>query len=226
MCMQYSALLEFVGAKQCFDLLSLTQRFNEKRPVIRNQLSRWMRVGMIVGLRRGVYALPERYRRVQLSPEAVANQLYRPSYLSGLWALAHHDLISERVHRLTSITPRVPRHFENPIGVFDYRNIKRERFFGYLTIRIKDQDVQLAEPEKALLDHWHLAHGEWTSKRLREMCYQNFDRVSEDRLLAYAERFHSPRLLRAVARWLKLAKRAKSILGPDLLDFSFDEENA
>ena len=29
-----------------------------------------------------------------------------------------------------------------------------------------DQKCLVAQPEKALLDHWHLTAGEWTSERL------------------------------------------------------------
>jgi hypothetical protein len=140
-----------------------------------------------------------------LTPATLANHLYRPSYLSGLWALGYYDLIPERVIWLTSVTPRVPRRFENPFGVFDYRNLKRDAFFGYLTVQYGREDVMVAEPEKALLDHWHLSPGEWTSARLTEMRYQHMDRVVEERLHAYAERFRSPRLCRAVGRWLALA---------------------
>jgi len=203
--MEYVSLLEFVGAMPSFDLSLLAQGFDEKRAVIRNQLSRWMKEGKVIGLRRGMYTLPEKYRRVPLSPVALANQLYRPSYLSGLWALGYYDMVPERVVWLTSVTPRVPRHFENPVGVFDYRNIKQDRFFGYVTVQREGQDVFVAEPEKALLDHWHLTPGEWTPERLGEMRYQHFDRVSEKRLRTYAERFGSPRLFRAAGRWLDLA---------------------
>lgn len=203
--MEYTNLLELAGAMLCFDLPLLTQAFAEKRAALRVQLSRWMKDGKVIGLRRGMYTIPEKYRRAPLSPPALANQLYRPSYLSGPWALAHYDLIPERVVWLTSVTPRVPRRFENPVGVFDYRNIKQDRFFGYATVRREGQDVFVAEPEKALLDHWHLAPGEWTPERLSEMRYQNFDRVSGERLQVYAERFRSPRLRRAAGRWLDLA---------------------
>jgi hypothetical protein len=92
-----------------------------------------MKQGKVIGLRRGMYTLAETYRRAPLTPAALANQLYRPSYLSGLWALGYHDLIPERVVWLTNVTARVPRRFGNPFGVFDYRNIKQDCFFGYRT---------------------------------------------------------------------------------------------
>ena len=103
--MDYGSLVEFVGALECFDLPLLVQEFDEQREGILVQLSRWMKQGKVVGLRRGMYTLPDAYRRAPLSTARLANQLYRPSYLSGLWALGYHDLIPEQVVWLTSVTP-------------------------------------------------------------------------------------------------------------------------
>lgn len=207
--MKHGSLVEFVGALPCFDLPLLVQGFDEPRDVIRVQLARWMKAGRLIGLRRGMYTLPESYRRAPLTPAFLANQLYRPSYLSGLWALGCHDLIPERVVWLTSVTARTPRRFGNPFGVFDYRHLKREAFFGYAAIPYGGQQVLVAEPEKALLDHWHLTPGEWTAERLTEMRYQHHGRVSEARLRDYAARFRSPRLGRAAEGWLRLAREAE-----------------
>jgi len=203
--MDYESLVKLTGAIPCFDLPLLVQLFDDRREVVRVQLSRWMKQGKIIGLRRGMYTLAEMYRHAPLTPAALANQLYRPSYLSGLWALGYHDMIPEQVVWLTSVTPRVPRRFENPFGVFDYRNIKQNCFLGYRTVAHGGADILVAEPEKAILDHWHLTPGEWTTERLEEMRYQHVELVGEDRLRGYAERFRSPRLDRAVQRWLEFA---------------------
>lgn len=207
--MKYGSLVEYCGALECFDLPLLVQGFDESRKAIQVQLSRWMRNGKVIGLRRGMYTLPDSYRRAVLAPARLANQLYRPSYLSSLWALGYYDMIPERVVWLTSVAPRVPRRFQNPFGVFDYRNIKQAAFFGYVAVPYGDREVLVAEPEKALLDHWHLTPGEWTQARLEEMRYQHHHRVSEDKLRAYAERFQSPRLCRVIERWLTLAGEAE-----------------
>jgi hypothetical protein len=200
--MKYGSLVELVGSMECFDLPLLAQAFAEPREVIRVQLSRWMSDGKVIGLRRGIYTLADTYRRVSVAPARLANQLYRPSYLSGLWALGYFDMIPERVVWLTSATPRVPRRFDNPFGLFDYRSIKQKAFFGYVSAPYGDQSIVIAEPEKALLDHWHLTPGEWTQERLEEMRYQHCQQVNKDKLKAYADRFQSPRLCRAVERWL------------------------
>jgi predicted transcriptional regulator of viral defense system len=200
--MKYGSLVELVGAMECFDLPLMVQGFTEPRETIRVQLSRWMKDGKVIGLRRGMYTLPDTYRRASLTPASLANQLYCPSYLSGLWALGLYDMIPERVVWLTSVTPRVPRRFENPFGTFDYRNIKQKAFFGYRTVQYGGHGIAVAEPEKALLDHWHLTPGEWTQRRLEEMRYQHYRQANKDKLRAYAVRFQSPRLCRTVERWL------------------------
>ena len=192
-----------------FDLPLLVQAFDDPRESVRVQLSRWAQQGKVIGLRRGFYTLAEPYRRVPVSPAALANALYRPAYLSGLWALGFYDLIPERVHWLTSVTTRPPQRFENPFGLFDYRNIKQASFFGYRTVRDGTVDILVADPEKALLDHWHLNEGEWTDGRLEEMRYQNVERVDAERLRAYAARYRSPRLERAVGQWMAFATAAQ-----------------
>ena len=198
-----------VGAMPHFDLPLLVQAFDDPRESIRVQLSRWAQQGKVIGLRRGFYTLAEPYRRVPVSPAALANALYRPAYLSGLWALGFYDLIPERVHWLTSVTTRPPQRFENPFGLFDYRNIKQASFFGYRTVHDGTVDILVADPEKAMLDHWHLNEGEWTAGRLEEMRYQNAERVDAERLRAYAARYRSPRLERAVGQWTALATAAQ-----------------
>ena len=207
--MNYGDVVKIVGEMPCFDLALLTQAFDDRREAIRVQLSRWMKQGKVIGLRRGMYALSETYRRATLIPAVLANRLYRPSYLSGLWALGHYDLIPERIVRFTSVTPRVPRRFENPFGAFDYRNIKQACFFGFASTGVAGQEVLVAEPEKALLDHWHLTEGEWTTERIEEMRYQHVARIGAERLTLYAQRFRSPRLDRAVQRWLQVAAAAE-----------------
>ena len=202
--MDFNALSKLTGNLPCFDLPLLVQSFDDRREIIRVQLSRWMKQGKVIGLRRGMYTLSETYRRTPLTPGPLANWLYRPSYLSGLWALGFHDLIPERVVWLTSVTSRQPQRFENPFGVFDYRNIKQEWFFGYRKVSHGGAEILVAEPEKALLDHWHLTPGEWTADRMAEMRYQHAGWIDGERLTLYARRFNSPRIERALQHWRRL----------------------
>ena len=210
--MKFESLVELTGAMSCFDLALLVQAFDEKRECIQVQLSRWMSQGRVIGLRRGIYTLSNTFRRTELDPAVLANKIYCPSYLSGLWALAYYDLIPERVVVFTSVTSRLPQQFENICGTFSYRNIKQACFWGYLPVQLGENRILVAEPEKALLDHWHLTPGEWTSDRLEEMRYQNTSQVNAERLMQYSELFKSPRLLRAAQLWLQLCNDEEDIL--------------
>ncbi len=66
--------------------------------------------------------------------------------------------------------------------------------------------VLLAEPEKALLDLWHLERGAWDRARMSGMRFQATELTNEQRLVDYAHRFRSPRIERALEHWKSLAE--------------------
>ena len=148
-----------------------------------------------------MYTFVDRYRRAPVSPPALANALYAPSYLSELWALGFFGLIPEGVAAYTSVTTRTPRGFDNPFGVFRYAAVKRNFFFGYRTVSVAGAEVVVARAEKALLDLFHLGSGEWDRPRMVEMRFQQTALVDQRRLQDYARRMGKPRILRAVQVW-------------------------
>jgi hypothetical protein len=101
----------------------------------------------------------------------------------------------------TAVSTRVTRKFSNSFGVFRYSNIKASLLFGYRAVVMDKQKVLLADPEKALLDLWHLEQGEWHKDRVMAMRFQNIELVNAQCLADYAERFSSPRIDRAVKQW-------------------------
>ena len=204
--MNFDSFMEILAGQPFFDLATVVQLSGENRAQVRTQLYRWARAGKLVPLRRGMYTLADRYRKAPLNPAELANHIYRPSYLSGLWALGFYGLIPEKVATFTSVTSRVPRRFENPLGLFEYRHLKQSAFFGYRVVEVSASKVLLAEPEKALLDLWHLGKGRWTEKRMGEMRFQNQDVVDQARLEQYAIVFDSPRMQRAARTWNALAR--------------------
>ncbi len=143
------------------------------------------------------------YRKAPLSPLRLANEMYKPSYLSGAWALSYYDLIPEKAVTYTSVTTRVTRSFQNKLGTYAYSSLKKEFFFGFVFTQI-DGGVWIAEPEKALLDYWHLMRGEWTKERLMEMRFQNEEQLNWDKLEHYVDKWESPRLKMVLGRFKKI----------------------
>ncbi len=184
-----------------FDLATAVQLSGQPRAELVVQLHRWGKAGKLASLRRGMYVLAPPYRRSKINPAQLANEIYAPSYLSNHWALGFYGLIPEKVVAYTSVTSRVPKTFANDFGTFSYRNVKPAFFFGYRRFEIDGAPVLMAEPEKALLDLWHLEAGMWNQARLSEMRFQNMELVDPLRLADFAARFRSPRLQEAVDAW-------------------------
>jgi len=109
--------------------------------------------GLLIRLKRGLYAVSPEISGKELSVGLIANHLYGPSYVSLHWALRWYGLIPERVETVTSITTRHTREFETPLGRFTFRGVSKE----YFPIGINSQEdaglhFLLASPEKALCD--------------------------------------------------------------------------
>lgn len=204
--MKFDHFIKEVGGLPFFDLALILQTSGEPRRRLLVQLHRWTRAGKVIALRRGLYTLADAYRRASLSPLTLAHELYRPSYLSGVWALGFYGLIPEKVAVFTSVTPRVTRSFRNPLGDFSYSSLKQTFFWGFGSREVQGEAVWMGEPEKALLDFWHLNRGEWTANRLEEMRFQGFEGVDMNRLSEYAQRWGASRLIRAVSRYRALGE--------------------
>ncbi|MFH1187394.1 MAG: hypothetical protein V1688_00870 [bacterium] len=118
------------------------------------QISDWAKKGYIIPLKNGLYAFAD--KKNVLAGEHIAFSLYQPSYISMERALSFYGLIPEMVYSHTCVTAKTTRTFENIFGVFSYRHIKREMFFGYLELTKNNQPYLIAEPEKALIDFLYL----------------------------------------------------------------------
>jgi len=197
--MKLEKLINYVGNLTFFDTHLLVQLSGEPKSQTLVQLHQWNQSGQIIRLRRGLYVLAEHYRKKTLSILQIANESYRPSYISGPLALSYYGLIPEKVVLITSTTTRVTRKFQNPFGFFTYSNIKETYYWGFVSEKIEETPVWIAEPEKALLDYFHFNQGEWTKERLEEMRFQNLDGIDFIKLNAYAQKWDSPRLKRAAA---------------------------
>lgn len=204
--MKLDQLLHIAGELPWFDLPLLTQLTGEPKRQLTTQLSQWVRKGKVQSLRRGLYSLANPYRKVPLSTLRVANELMKPSYLTSHWALSYYGLIPEKVVAFTSVTTRTTRTFQNDLGRFSYSSLKKDFFWGFLPVLSDGATVWIAEPEKALLDLWHLYHGDWSEARLIEMRFQNTGQLDFKKLRQYAEKWGSPRLRRIVALFTKTSQ--------------------
>ena len=108
--------------------------------------------GHFLSLRRGVWAFPGR-----LDPMAVPERLTapQPAYVSLQSALYHHGMISQIPSTVYAVSLARTHRYVTPLGVVSVHHVAPDFFFGFETLGVKG--IQMARPEKALLDFFYLA---------------------------------------------------------------------
>ncbi len=148
--------LEF--RNKMFDLgcFSINQVYAWQPNFDRNNFLHWIRRGLLIRLRQGYYTFPEYLNKPDFSLY-FANRIYKPSYVSLHTALAFYGMIPEAVVQITSVTSLKTANFKNPFGEFSYKSVRADFMYGYNIRPIADgRTLQLAKPEKALLDLLYL----------------------------------------------------------------------
>jgi len=122
---------------------------------LRNTLSRWMRTGKIIQLKRGVYMSRRFFETHHSEPDfrpMISAIILPQSYLSLDFVLQAEGILTDVTYPVSAITPKQTRTIENSLGVFSYRNIKRELYSGFNLSEILGISIARASRSKALFD--------------------------------------------------------------------------
>ncbi len=198
--MKFSELLTLIAEEPVFSSsLLLSGNVNDRQ--VRLQLSRWVKTGQLVQLRRGLYALGVPWRKVEPHPFLVANRQFPGSYVSLQSALAWHGAIPEQVQIVTSVGPGRPEKTTTPLGTYKLQHITEDLCFGFSKFDFSArQSAFIARPEKALLDLVYLTPGGDSVDFLRELRLQNHSVFQRDVLEEMALRSRKPKLIRATEK--------------------------
>lgn len=121
-----------------------------------DSLTRWVKDGLLLRLRRGWYVFPE-FKENPDAARIVSSVMCRPSYISLQKALSIYEIIPETVIDITCVTTRPTCHYDNELGRYYYSSVKPGYMFGYKPMETQERWVYyLAEPEKAILDFLYL----------------------------------------------------------------------
>jgi len=186
-----------------FTPLEFQRIFNVSEPSARFFLHRHTKKGYLIRLRRGLYCL----KAQRPSEYLVANRLYRPSYISLEFALAHFGIIPEAVYTVTSVTTKTTREFHALGLVFTYQKIKIEAFRGYSPEKINNQTILIARPEKAFVDYLYFIDLEKRepSERL------DLKNLSKKKVFEYAELFKRKSLEKLIKKVYAQSRKPQRI---------------
>ena len=205
--MKYTAFKQKVKSFPFFSS-SILGVLSDDTVLLTRQLSTWKKKGLVRSLRRGLYVLGPQDREVEPSLFYLANQMFVPSYVSLESALAFYGFIPEFVAQTTSVTSRKTCTFQNDFGRFTFQHVASRGFGGFDSVRDQNGFATLvATPEKAVIDFLYLNLSKFTPSETRvfEASYrfQNAGKLKPTRLLNFAKRLESAKLLAVVRTFIQ-----------------------
>lgn len=123
--------------------LSLLLSYKDKTS-LKVAVSRLIKSGFLIRMAKNVYRLHNRYPEI----EAVATNLYYPSYLSLEKVIGDTGILNQKAYTYTFVTTRKTKKMTIEGQAVEFRQIIPDLFFGYFDAK----GYYLAYPEKAFLD--------------------------------------------------------------------------
>ncbi len=175
------------------DTASVAQKFGVTRNYAGVLLHRLERKEWVERVAKGVYTLiPAAYgyrkRFPAVNPFLIMGSLASPYYVSYATANAHYGFTTQMPSTYYIATTKKRPTFEWRNMVFRFITLTRNKFFGFREETIMDARVNIAEPEKAVvdsLDKIRYAGGIWEVVRV---IHHGWQRVDREKLVGYAVR--------------------------------------
>ena len=160
-----------------FQIEGLENHFKQSHSSIKMQVFRLCKGGKLIRLKKNCYTLPDFHPNELL----IAQQMVSPSYHSLEAVLSWNGIIPEGTASYTLVTSQKTQHYENDFGVFSYRHLSPELFFG---VGQRQDGAWIASSEKALLDYFYLNSKKfkpdfacWQAERFDELHTLDFKKM-------------------------------------------------
>lgn len=160
----WSKIVDKLAGLPYFGVSSVAQLLMIENEVAGQLLSRWVKNGKVLRVKRGIYMSREYYDR-HLNDWDFLGQIstiINPNaYLSKEYVLQKHGVMSESVMAVTAVTTKNTSKIASKLGSFLYYHIKSELFGGYTQKMIGGVGVKEAKPGKALFDYLYFRPHGW-----------------------------------------------------------------
>ncbi len=144
-------LLEiYKDSRTVFRLSDIAMLFPQgENKYLSDKVGYYVQTGRLLNFRKGIYA------KTRYNPLEFANLLYTPSYISLEYVLQQAGIIFQYDSRCTSIS-YLNRKTEADGKIYTYRRIKQDIIMDTTGIVRKQDNVNIATPERAFLDMLYL----------------------------------------------------------------------
>jgi len=151
--------IEKLNTLSYFDVNTISQITNIQNSNLYMNINRWVKQGVLIQLKNGLYTTKEYYSSISNQSEYlqfISNKLRYPSYLSLEYVLSKNQVLTETVYTYTSITKKTTRTYNNDLGSFSYRKISEPLFIGFSIVSKNGFEIAIANKTKALFDFLYL----------------------------------------------------------------------
>jgi hypothetical protein len=132
---------------------------NDRAQTARAQLVRWHQAGRVLRVKRGIYMPKDFYMRHHQDidfPAAISAIINPLSYVSTVYVLQKHALLTEATYPVTAVTIKNTRDIVNDLGTFTYQHVTESLYHnfeqrGYFGITFYEATLA-----KALFDYLYL----------------------------------------------------------------------
>ena len=151
------------------------------------------------------------WRTKEVPIAVIANNVVHPSYLSLDWALQYYEMIPEYVPNPTSVTTDRGMRFTAQNSLFIYYHVQPSFFKGYKQETINGYNINIACPEKALIDkiYLFLQGNRFSIEWLKELRLQNLDSLNLEKLESFSRESSKKKFQKTVEFTCQYIKRMR-----------------
>lgn len=165
-------------------------------------------------IRTGLYQfIPARYGYTERIPPAnafiIGSALVKPYYFSYYTSNSHYGFTTQMPFTLFIATTRKRPDVEWVGNVFKFVTLSNRKFFGYKQEKVFDANVNMANPEKSLVDSFDKPRYAGGIEQLVGIVWRGLPRIDENRLVDYALRMKSHALIQRLGFIIDFLVREK-----------------
>lgn len=121
--------------------------------------------------------------------------LIKPYYFSYYTSNSHYGFTTQMPFTLFIATTKKKPDIEWASSAFKFVTLSKQKFFGYRREKVFDTEVNMAEPEKSLVDSFDKPRYAGGMEQLARITWRGLPRVKKEKLVKYAIRMNSHTLI-------------------------------
>jgi predicted transcriptional regulator of viral defense system len=121
--------------------------------------------------------------------------LTKPYYFSYYTSNSHYGFTTQMPFTLFIATTKKKPDIEWASSAFKFVTLSKRKFFGYRREKVFDTEVNMAEPEKSLVDSFDKPRYAGGIEQLARITWRGLPRVKKEKLVKYAVRMNSHALI-------------------------------